>query len=320
MYTYTIIIPHKNSPQLLQRCLDSIPQRDDLHIIVVDDNSDPDQVDFKHFPGLERPDVEVVLTKEGKGAGYARNVGLEHACCEKVLFADADDYFNYCLGDILDDYKNDTEYDIVFFDRLTVDSYLYTYSNKRDLYKRHFQVYKENQGEGEKLFRYEFNGPVCKIIKKSLIDEYCIRFEETTNQNDVFFAYTTGYYARQIKVDPRAIYTVTYSTSSIMFTMSPEKYKVRVGVYSRKVRFLQEHKIVTRSLRRVQTTLFIVKNECPQIFDDCLRIVQENGLDANYYRQQVADAIVQQERDKKKHARRQRLKNLLRNFARLARC
>ena len=319
MYIYTIIIPHKNSPQLLQRCLDSIPQRDDLHIIVVDDNSDPDQVDFKHFPGLERPDVEVVLTKEGKGAGYARNVGLEHACCEKVLFADADDYFNYCLGDILDDYKNDTEYDIVFFDRLTVDSYLYTYSNKRDLYKRHFQVYKENQGEGEKLFRYEFNGPVCKIIKKSLIDEYCIRFEETTNQNDVFFAYTTGYYARQIKVDPRAIYTVTYSTSSIMFTMSPEKYKVRTGVYSRKVRFLQKHQIITPSLHCVEWVLRAVKTECPKIFDDCLQIVAENGLDASYYRQLVVDTLALRAKYAKRNARQQRLKSLLRSFAQLVR-
>jgi glycosyltransferase involved in cell wall biosynthesis len=46
---YTIIIPHKNIPHLLQRCLDSIPRRNDLQIIVVDDNSDEDIVDFCGF-------------------------------------------------------------------------------------------------------------------------------------------------------------------------------------------------------------------------------------------------------------------------------
>ena len=132
-YTYTIIIPHKNSPKLLQRCLDSIPQRNDLHIIVVDDNSDIDKVDFGNFPGLNRNDVEVIFTKEGKGAGYARNIGLAHTDSEKVIFADADDYFNYCLSDILDEYKED-ETDIVFFNRLNVDSFYYTYSSKRDWY------------------------------------------------------------------------------------------------------------------------------------------------------------------------------------------
>jgi len=37
---YSFIIPHKNCPDLLQRCVDSIPERDDVQVIVVDDNSD----------------------------------------------------------------------------------------------------------------------------------------------------------------------------------------------------------------------------------------------------------------------------------------
>ena len=36
---YSFVIPHKNSLDLLQRCLDSIPVRSDIEIIVVDDNS-----------------------------------------------------------------------------------------------------------------------------------------------------------------------------------------------------------------------------------------------------------------------------------------
>ena len=34
---FSIIIPTKNIPDLLQRCLESIPQRSDIEIIVVDD-------------------------------------------------------------------------------------------------------------------------------------------------------------------------------------------------------------------------------------------------------------------------------------------
>ena len=36
---FTIIIPHKNIPHLLERLIKSIPVRDDLEIIVVDDHS-----------------------------------------------------------------------------------------------------------------------------------------------------------------------------------------------------------------------------------------------------------------------------------------
>ncbi len=42
--SYSIIIPHKNSAKLLQYCLDSIPIRDDVQVIVVDDNSEPEKV------------------------------------------------------------------------------------------------------------------------------------------------------------------------------------------------------------------------------------------------------------------------------------
>ena len=46
---------------------------------MVDDDSSSDVVDFMDFPGSSREDVEIIFTKEGKGAGYARNCGLLHA-------------------------------------------------------------------------------------------------------------------------------------------------------------------------------------------------------------------------------------------------
>lgn len=41
---YSIIIPHYNIPELLERCLKSIPQRDDVQVIIVDDYSDAESV------------------------------------------------------------------------------------------------------------------------------------------------------------------------------------------------------------------------------------------------------------------------------------
>ena len=80
---------------------------------MVDDNSDDDKVDFTKFPGLKDEKVEVYLTKEGKGAGYARNIGLKHAVGKWLIFADADDYFHPCINDIFDECVNLSE-DIVF--------------------------------------------------------------------------------------------------------------------------------------------------------------------------------------------------------------
>ena len=56
MTNYSFVIPHHNSPTLLNRCLDSIPQREDIEIIVVDDNSDADKK-----PQEDRPDVKLKM-------------------------------------------------------------------------------------------------------------------------------------------------------------------------------------------------------------------------------------------------------------------
>ena len=95
MIDYSIIIPSKNLPDLLQRALDSIPRRDGIQVIVVDDASDPGVVDFSAYPGLEDPQVEVVFTKEARGAGYARNAGLARAAGRWTLFLDCSQQYDY---------------------------------------------------------------------------------------------------------------------------------------------------------------------------------------------------------------------------------
>ena len=120
-FEYSIIIPHKNAPALLARCVASIPQRDDVQIIVVDDNSDPDIVDFDNFPITNDDHTIVIFDKSCGGAGRARNIGMAEASGEKFIFADADDFFNYCINEVLEEYKNDKT-DIVFFNASSCDS------------------------------------------------------------------------------------------------------------------------------------------------------------------------------------------------------
>lgn len=99
---YSIIIPHKNSPDLLKRCLESIPDRTDIQVVVVDDNSSSAIIDWNLERANFKGNVELVLTKEGLGAGFARNKGLTYIKGKWVLFADADDYYQSHTFDVLD--------------------------------------------------------------------------------------------------------------------------------------------------------------------------------------------------------------------------
>ena len=57
---FSIIIPHFDIPDLLMRCLKSIPVSEDIQVIVVDDNSLDADTYLDRYPELSRPLFKVI--------------------------------------------------------------------------------------------------------------------------------------------------------------------------------------------------------------------------------------------------------------------
>lgn len=240
--TFSIIIPHKNTPDLLQRCLDSIPVRDDIQVIVVDDNSDAEKVDFEHFPRWNGDNYECILTKEGKGGGFARNIGLKHAKGTWVLFSDADDFFLRDLEQVLCEIKDDSP-DITFFNATAVKIDDLNPSRRVDhLNKMHIK-YEEDPQKASLQFRYLFGEPWCKLIRKDLINRMQICFDEIPIHNDTSFSYLVGHYAKSIGVNHSKVYCVTDSPGSVSKNFSTVSHCIRTRVFAQKNKFLYEHGI-----------------------------------------------------------------------------
>lgn len=242
VYKYSIIIPHHNTPKLLSRLLNSIPRREDLEVIIVDDNSDGAIVDFDHFPGMGRPNVQIIFDKAGRYGGYARNLGLSVASGEKILFADSDDFFNYCINDILDDYADNCD-DVVYFKANSIDCDNYTNSNRSLLLNEYIDLFRNNRIQSELLLRYKFGEPWCKLIKRDLIVANKICFEERSIHNDTAFSYKIGYYAQSIEVDSRALYCVTSRANSVSKSISESKKLERIDCFATAELFYESHNI-----------------------------------------------------------------------------
>ena len=112
--TFSIIIAHYDIPDLLMRCLKSIPVSEDIQVIVVDDNSPNADTYLERYPELSRPYLEFIRASKNGGAGYARNIGLDHAKGKWLLFADADDSFVERMLEMLSPYF-DSSFDVIFF-------------------------------------------------------------------------------------------------------------------------------------------------------------------------------------------------------------
>jgi glycosyltransferase involved in cell wall biosynthesis len=105
MIKVSILIPVYNQEELIKRCLNSIPARDDIEVIVIDDCSTDNsfKVIYDNYPM-----VRLFKNEKNLGVGLTRNRLLEKATGEYIFFLDSDDYlytdkFEYVLDNILKD-------------------------------------------------------------------------------------------------------------------------------------------------------------------------------------------------------------------------
>lgn len=243
MHIFSIIIPHHNIPDLLQRCLDSIPDTPEVQVIVVDDNSSEKKVDFAHFPGLDRQHTQCIFDRDGGGAGHARNVGLRHADGRWLVFADADDFFVEGAFDILDSHKDDP-YDIILFKADSVDSDDYSPSD------RHLALNKaiddaQSGAITSKEAVWAMPVPWCKMVRRDYVSVKNIQFDEVMYCNDMMFVLKSICWTEEKSVTTadETLYTVTTRKNSLFdgHMKDINNFLSRLDVYIRCNKFLKDY-------------------------------------------------------------------------------
>lgn len=276
---YSIIIPHYNTPNLLIRCLSTIPIRKDIQVIVVDDQSEGSDNYKALYPELSRPYLEFYSTPKGGSAGRARNIGLQHAKGEWLIFADADDFFNYCFPDLLDKYAHNSE-DVIFFNACSLDTNDYTNTNRSSYVNQWISEYSINKIEIEFKLRYLFGEPWGKFVKASLVKEYNIKFQETRIHNDTQFAYQVGYYSKNICVDQHAIYCITDRSQSVSKRNTVDCLLTKVDVFSKKYHWLRDKGVHYQFEEQIMVALkTFYDNHDKTHYNKCLNIMEGNGID-----------------------------------------
>ncbi len=243
MINFTFIIPHYDIPDLLLRCLKSIPERNDSEIIIVDDNSPNADSYLDLYPLLRRPDISFIRTYERKGAGAARNIGLTHSRGKWILFADADDLFVEDINSILDEVLPRSE-DILYFRKKTVfsDNIELISSRATWLDKIYDSYFKYGDEMRVRCLHY---APWGKIIKKKLIVDHNILFDEIPYSNDVIFSVKAGLAANRVAINDKVLYICTQRKGSLTdsFCQKPGELEMRCGVLFRAQSLLSENNL-----------------------------------------------------------------------------
>ena len=217
MIQYSFIIPHKDNCSSLCRLLKTIPKRTDVEIIVVDDNSN-------EKPVLNDPMVNVIFLngQQSKGAGRARNIGLENARGRWILFADCDDYYEENFIDVLDQFVK-SDYDIIFFDAF----FYYDVECRTSGHSLHSDDIKNflNNQDSKKyrnLLKHCDNSVWSRMYSKKFLDIIGAKFEERTACNDGWFVQYASSRTDNIMALPNKLYYYVRNEQSTTFKKQSE--------------------------------------------------------------------------------------------------
>lgn len=212
MKRFSIIIPHYNIPELLVRALKSVPSREDVQIIIVDDCTPNFDTILSVFPDLRRPDIEFYKTPKGGSAGRARNIGIKHAMGKWLIFLDADDLLSERAFQIMDGHYND-DVDVIYFkSKVVMSNDLSKVSCRYDSNKMINYALKTGDDVSIRFFTPE---PWGKMIRTSIVKDNNLKYSETRYCNDAYFATLLGLAANKVSICDEIFYILTEREGSL---------------------------------------------------------------------------------------------------------
>lgn len=212
----SIIVPVYKVEQYLPKCIESILSQTypNWELLLIDDGS-PDNSGKICDEYAQKDERIRVFHKENGGVSSARNLGLDYAKGDYVMFVDSDDWIsNNCLQVCFDEIKKD-KLDALQFGFISVTD---------DLENPRVKI-ATLPLNGEKYIQTN-NFNVCVgggIYKREIIEEYKLRFpKELKLAEDQIFVLSFFKHTRSIKYMDRAMYYYLQRADSAVHTPKSE--------------------------------------------------------------------------------------------------
>lgn len=239
-YDFSVIIPHSDSLESLPRLFDSIPESDQIEIILIDNSPIP----IKKEDVKVNRDFSLLFSDPKRGAGGARNEGLKFATGKWLVFLDADDYLANNATEAF--YRHfDTDAEMVYFAVDGIYPETGEHATRGDRYTNLVEGFLAGKND-EWALRLDYTVPWGKMVRRSLVERNNIKYDEVIASNDTFFSLLTGYYATKVEVDSQRVYVVTVSKGSLTRRRDLPITLSRYQVVLRYNQFVKSHQLRDR--------------------------------------------------------------------------
>lgn len=252
MKKVSVIIPVYNVAPVVEQSLKSALNQtySDIEYIIVNDCSTDNSMDVVNRVILEEQyigkEVHIIEHEVNKGLSAARNSGMNYASGEYVFFMDSDDMI---VPDCIE-IQVDT---IERYDADMTDFCLNVIGGRNILREVTVECCISDK---EEIMASFFRGTMHfsawnKLVKKSLLDQYAVKFEEGLIYEDWVWTFQLLPHVNSIAFSPRKTYNYIIRSNSITTTMvSIEKirkqYDSRIYIMQLLTEYVEEHRGVLK--------------------------------------------------------------------------
>lgn len=202
-YKLTVIIPTYNAEKYIREAVDSIKEQtigfENIELILADDNSSDNTKAILNELSQKYNNIKAIFLEGNSGtASKPRNVGIENASSDYVMFLDNDDIYYPEMCEVMYDTINENGVDVVscrydmnkkvpnsFLDKFNpnnYDEFKGKYDNENDI------IYLDSVQDFPNIMTLGHPTMIwTKIFRKSLILENNIEFPEGDLYEDVYF-------------------------------------------------------------------------------------------------------------------------------------
>lgn len=208
----SVIIPVFNAEKYIGVCLDSMIAQtmQSMEVLCVNDGSTDNTLSILDEYVAKDPRIKVITQKNGRSAA-ARNKGLEEAQGTYIMFCDSDDLYAPETCQAMYDCMEKHQVDFAMYNTLV------KYSDGKVTQPAHYFVLPEGKYDLDTEVKFQTNIYVWnKIFKKSLIDQYGMRYPVGHQSDDDAFVYQYLMVAKTAYFLNRNFYTRLMHEDSIM--------------------------------------------------------------------------------------------------------
>lgn len=278
----SIIIPVYNVEDFLEKCVESAicqgVENEDYEILLINDGSTDRSGEIAQELAGKYSSVRYI-EQENKGLGGARNIGVEDAVGEYIMFLDSDDWLDEnSLNSLLQEaFSKDLDLLIFKMKRVYVSGEVIegqmdyppyqVYSGKDFILKNRVEIL-----------------PCATLYRRKLLVENGIKFLEKIYYEDVDFYLKSVLKAKKVMYVPKAIYNYFFNENSITLNTKPVHNQKKIVDYGKALLRISE--ITEKESNEIKERLDFIKEKYMRFW---MKMIYNNSLDYNVIKEVIRE-------------------------------